>query len=224
MVSAVLLLPAILHLLLPWVLRWLVQIRAHWFSRRNYRTVSLVYPATTIALAVPAVVVFLLIGAQAPSRGQHLWITELSIGAAMGLIFPLLLGILSHRSTGIRWNTETRRRAVTSGLTGAAEEVIWRLAAISGLFALGATSEMAVVLTVSVGFLILHIPLYGVRRLPYLATFTVLLALLFIFLGPLACIAAHLVHNVYLALTGKMGLRQLHRRKDPPRTISSAQW
>lgn len=208
-----------MHFLTPWLISWALRSKMVPIGRLRPGVVNLLYPSITIGLGASAGTLMLASFDLVPAMRSP--VAQVLVGALVGLVLPLGVTLLSQRSGHFRCEVRAYRTATITGVSGVAEEVLWRLAGVSGMLLMDIPWIPALVIA-GCGFLLLHIPLYGVKRLPYLAVFTVLITMLFALLGPLACTSAHLVHNSYLALTG--GQQRRATRPPPASSVSSTPW
>ncbi|PXA78998.1 MULTISPECIES: CPBP family glutamic-type intramembrane protease [Auritidibacter] len=220
MLSTALLLLAFLHFLTPWLIRWVLRSNLVSIGHSRPGIVNMLYPSITIGLGVSAGAIItasssIILPISRPPSAQVL------VGVLVGVLLPLGATLFSGRSARFRRNGRAIRTAIITGFSGVAEELLWRVAAVTALHALGIPWIAALILAGG-GFLLLHIPLYGPKRLPYLAAFTVLVTLLLALLGPIACMSSHLAHNAYLALTG--GQRKKTATPPPTPPVSSSSW
>ncbi|WP_017541743.1 CPBP family glutamic-type intramembrane protease [Nocardiopsis halophila] len=87
-------------------------------------------------------------------------------------------------------------------LCAAAEEALWRLAALGGLVQAGVPAAPAAALSL-VGFALLHVPRNGWRVLPYQLVFGAVLTVLALAGGLLAAVLCHGVHNLVMGATAR---------------------
>lgn len=186
---------AVLHLALPWVLRWsLAPDRPRRFAPAVRGGVDVVYARVTIGLGVLA---FVLGGNGYPDLVRPLAALWLGLAVAIGVGLPHLMAVLAHRP---RRFARFPGGVVRTMLCAAAEEVLWRLAAFGTMVQAGLPVLLAGALSVA-GFAVLHVPRNGWRVLSYQLLFGALLTLLAVSGGVLAAALCHGVHNIVVAAT-----------------------
>ncbi|MBB5998372.1 CPBP family glutamic-type intramembrane protease [Streptomonospora salina] len=186
---------AALHLAVPWVLR---RPRGRDPLRRLARAARAraerVYPAATIGLGFLAL---LFTDTGFPELGSP-W-PLLVAGAAAGVGFPLLMAAVVHRPRRI---ARFPARAAGTALCAAAEEALWRLAALGGLVHSGLPLPLAAALSLA-GFALLHVPRNGWRVVYYQLLFGAVLTALALIGGVVAAALCHAAHNLVLGATSR---------------------
>jgi Type II CAAX prenyl endopeptidase Rce1-like len=129
------------------------------------------------------------------------WDPLVAVAAATaGAVLPLAAALLTGYR-GVRRNRHGSLLSTVSWIVGVAtaEEILWRILAPAAGQAAGWPPTVAIAAALS-GFLLLHIPNFGFRRLPYLATAGLLFTGCALAGGLLAAAAAHAVHNLVIEL------------------------
>lgn len=80
------------------------------------------------------------------------------------------------------------------------EELIWRFIAPLLLNIYIFESTVLSIFISSIGFILLHIPLGGVKVIPYFFLFTLIAVILFLSFGILTSIVFHISHNIFIQL------------------------
>ncbi len=134
------------------------------------------------------------------------------LAAGAGLALPLVATLLNaHRP--VRRSPRSPLLPASSWVAllwivgvATAEELLWRVLAPAAGQAVGwhpAVADAAAL----VGFLLLHIPKFGFRRLPYLAVAGLLFTGCVLAGGLLAAAAAHVAHNLVIELSATAARR-----------------
>ncbi len=178
------------------------------------------YGDLTVALGVVVVAAFL-VDQHHGIRARLDWgvwtvVPGVFVGAALGVVFPLVAALLSGRRRGAAQRRPTARMVSRTVLVAAAEEVLWRVASVAVLVYVGFPLVLAIVVG-QVGFALIHAPLFGHRVLPYQFTFGLMLAGLTWGIGLLPAVACHAFHNLVLASTAPRcaGQRMWTKGKPP---------
>lgn len=123
-----------------------------------------------------------------------------ALAAAGGGALPFMIATIRHRSR----TASTRHFPSWDDLalvaTATAEEVIWRWASMVALSGLGFPIVLAWIVS-GLGFLSLHVIIFGPRVLPYLSFFTLLVSSAVIAGGWPAGAFLHTAHNLTIAYT-----------------------
>ncbi|RZQ62518.1 type II CAAX prenyl endopeptidase Rce1 family protein [Amycolatopsis suaedae] len=198
---AVLLVVLAAHLALPWVLARLARRSG---ERRAVAVLrqhgTAVYGYATTVLGTLALIV--LSGQTAVPWWQN-W--PVSVAAAgIGVVLPLLSARLAGKPLRPFARPLPPAGELVPMVTGvAAEEVLWRLAAVTVAVHFGLPLAVAVVLAVA-AFAVLHVPASGPRAVPYQTVFGLLLTGIALTGGLLAALVCHLAHNLTLACARKL--------------------
>ncbi|MGE6525822.1 CPBP family intramembrane glutamic endopeptidase [Bacillus safensis] len=147
-----------------------------------------------------------------------------------GILFFFLLGILLP---SVIWKLKKkvvafRGRYVVNvdsifflPLTALSEELIWRfflpLLLITNLVESAAVSFCIS----SIGFILLHIPIGGVKSIAYMSLFTLITVISYLTFGILAAIAFHISHNLFIHFFQP---RKIKNFKTKPPVLSETDW
>lgn len=153
---------------------------------------------TAVLAAVTAAVVGLPTGLVVGRWDPVVAVVAAAIGVAMPLTATLMMAT-GHRP--IRPHSRGPLLPTVSWIVGAAtaEELLWRVLAPAAGQAVGWHPVVAMTAALC-GFLLLHVPKFGFRRLPYLAVAGLLFTGCALAGGLLAAAAAHVAHNMVIEL------------------------
>jgi membrane protease YdiL (CAAX protease family) len=126
-----------------------------------------------------------------------------------GSAFPLVVILLTGRRP-VRRSSHKPPPPAVLWIVGAAtaEELLWRVLAPAAGQAVGWHPVVAMAAALC-GFLLLHVPKFGFRRLPYLAGAGLLFTGCALVGGLLAAAAAHASHNLVIDLGGTVARRRV---------------
>ncbi|MEU6647192.1 CPBP family glutamic-type intramembrane protease [Saccharomonospora sp. NPDC046836] len=188
------------HLGLPWALRALAAGRTGLLPTTVRRRPVAVYACATIVLGLLAV----LASQDVRWLGPHPAVGLLA-AVVIGVLLPLAVARLAGRPRRPFRRSARPGELITLAGSAAAEEVLWRFAALAVLRAMGLPLVAAAAVAL-VGFAVLHLPRGTTRQLPYhLLTGTILTALA-LTAGLVPAICCHIVHNVVLLTSPRRGL------------------
>lgn len=195
------------------VQRW---VRAHASGLYEQLTIGIAVATAATVLLVPWYRVLGAAWFSAPSLPG--WLA----GAAAGIAVPLTAAWLGRHPRSLFTRTITARAHSRLLLCASAEELLWRSAGWAVLRGLGLPGWACGVLTV-LGFGLLHVPLYGRRKLPYQVLVGSVLLLLATFWGLVPAILAHALHNEVLATSTPTTAHPSPRTDGPRATLPRSQ-
>ncbi|MGH8921154.1 MAG: CPBP family glutamic-type intramembrane protease, partial [Actinomycetes bacterium] len=143
------------------------------------------------------------------------WGPLVAIAAAVvGSALPLAAGRLAGRRSGRRSGAGPSLPPMWIVGVAAAEELLWRILAPAAWQAVGWHPVVATAAALC-GFLLLHLPGFGFRRLPYLAVAGLLFTGCALAGGLLAAAAAHAAHNLVVIRGGSAARRHTDQARVP---------
>ncbi|WP_186319781.1 CPBP family intramembrane glutamic endopeptidase [Bacillus sp. WP8] len=147
-----------------------------------------------------------------------------------GILFFFLLGILLP---SVIWKLKNkvvafRGRYVVNvdsifflPLTALSEELIWRFFLPLLLLTNFVESAAVSFCISSIGFILLHIPIGGVKSIAYMSLFTLITVISYLTFGILAAIAFHISHNLFIHFFQP---RKIKNFKTKPPVLSETDW
>ncbi|WP_052196521.1 MULTISPECIES: CPBP family intramembrane glutamic endopeptidase [Bacillus] len=147
-----------------------------------------------------------------------------------GILFFFLLGILLP---SVIWKLKKkvvafRGRYVVNvdsifflPLTALSEELIWRFFLPLLLLTNFVESAAVSFCISSIGFILLHIPIGGVKSIAYMSLFTLITVISYLTFGILAAIAFHISHNLFIHFFQP---RKIKNFKTKPPVLSETDW
>ncbi|WP_189061795.1 CPBP family glutamic-type intramembrane protease [Longimycelium tulufanense] len=172
-----------LHLLCPWA-AWKLHPRN---PTRAYDWLTIGVAAAVLLLAPPE---WDRIAAQA-------WWPAVASATLAGLALPFLVAVALRRRL-VRRPTPAMSHLARTIVCAAGEELLWRYTApLALMVGLGLPAWTAWV-AATAGFLALHVPGFGWRRLPYIALTATLFTTAYLAAGLGGAVAAHAAHNLLL--------------------------
>ncbi|MFF2414668.1 MULTISPECIES: CPBP family intramembrane glutamic endopeptidase [Bacillus] len=147
-----------------------------------------------------------------------------------GILFFFLLGILLP---SVIWKLKNkvvafRGRYVVNvdsifflPLTALSEELIWRFFLPLLLITNFVESAAVSFCISSIGFILLHIPIGGVKSIAYMSLFTLITVISYLTFGILAAIAFHISHNLFIHFFQPLKIKNF---KTKPPVLSETDW
>lgn len=105
-------------------------------------------------------------------------------------------------------------------LVAVSEELVWRYSVPFLIMNFYESLTLSIFIS-SIGFLILHLPLGGMRSIPYMIIFTIGVTISYIIFGILAAIAFHIFHNLIINFFYPKKIQSAHLQKI---THSETEW
>lgn len=127
-------------------------------------------------------------------------IIGLFICGTIGGLFPLIIWKLQRRKIVFNGKSAINKDSLLFlPLTAVSEELIWRYCVPFLLITLFFDSFLLPILISSIGFIMLHLPLGGLKSILYISIFTTFVMVSFVSFGILASIVFHITHNLTIS-------------------------
>lgn len=140
----------------------------------------------------------------------------------LGVLLPSFLWKLKNKVVAFRGRYVVNVDSIIFlPLTALSEELIWRFF-LPLLLLTNSVESVAVSICISsIGFILLHIPIGGVKSIAYMSLFTLITVISYLTFGILAAIAFHISHNLFIHFFQPLKIKNF---KTKPPVLSETDW
>ncbi|KIL20974.1 hypothetical protein B4134_1735 [Bacillus safensis] len=140
----------------------------------------------------------------------------------LGVLLPSVLWKLKNKVVAFRGRYAVNVDSIFFlPLTALSEELIWRFF-LPLLLLTNSVESVAVSICISsIGFILLHIPIGGVKSIAYMSLFTFITVISYLTFGILAAIAFHISHNLFIHFFQPFKIKNF---KTKPPVLSETDW